>query len=73
MKVKQVLAIISIILLLGLYALTFIFALMDSPQSGQMFQSALYATIAIPILLWISIQCLKVMKEKKDQQDDGTS
>lgn len=71
MKSKQVLAILCIFLLVLMYAVTFIFAIMDSPHSGQMFQSALFATIAVPILLWIYLQCIINLKERKKNKEDG--
>ena len=49
----------------------FIFAIIDSPNSGRMFQASLFATIAIPILLWIYLWCIqKFMERKKNQQDN---
>lgn len=54
-KLRQISAIIAIIILVGLYIATFIFAIIDSPYSGRMFQACLFATIAVPILLWVWI------------------
>lgn len=66
-KIKQISAIIAIIALLGLYVATFVFALIDSPNSGRMFQASLFATIALPILLWIYISIAKKITERKEQ------
>lgn len=65
-KVKQISAIIAIILLVGLYVATFIFALIDSPNSGGMFQACLFATIGIPILLWIWLWLYDVTTKKNE-------
>ena len=70
-KGKQIAAILGIVALVGLYIATFIFAIIDSPNSGRMFQASLFATIAIPILLWIYLWCIqKFMERKKNQQDN---
>lgn len=49
---KRILAILGIVLLLGLYAATFVFALMKSPASTGMFKAAVYCTITVPVLLY---------------------
>lgn len=41
------------ILLVLLYIVTLIVALVDSSASGKLFALCLYATIAVPILIWI--------------------
>lgn len=63
-KTKQVLAILAIVILLGLYIATFLFALMDSPNSGRMFQACLFATIGVPLLLWIYMWGYGVLTKK---------
>lgn len=50
---KQVVAIIGILLLVLMYIMTLIAAIADSSVSGRLFWSCLYATIAIPILIWV--------------------
>jgi len=65
-KVKQISAIIAILLLVGLYVATFVFAIIDSPNSGRMFQASLFATVAIPILLWVWIWLYGAITKKDD-------
>lgn len=50
---KQVVAIIGIVLLVLMYIVTLIAAIADSSASGRLFWMCLYATIVIPILIWI--------------------
>lgn len=50
---KQVVAIIGVVLLVLMYIVTLIAAIADSSASGHLFWMCLYATIAIPILIWI--------------------
>ncbi len=65
-KLKQISAVIAIIILVGLYIATFIFAIIDSPYSGRMFQACLFATISVPILLWIWIWLYGVITGKNN-------
>lgn len=50
---KQVVAIIGIVLLVLMYIVTLIAAITDSSASGRLFWMCLYATVVIPILIWI--------------------
>jgi len=50
---KQVVAIIGILLLILMYLATLITAIVDSSASGRLFWICLYATVAVPLLVWI--------------------
>lgn len=50
---KQVVAIIGIVLLLLMYLAALIAAITDNSASGRLFFVCLYATIVIPLLIWI--------------------
>lgn len=50
---KQVVAIIGILLLVLMYLATLITAIVDSSASGRLFWICLYATVAIPLLVWV--------------------
>lgn len=50
---RQIVAMAGIILLVVLYAVTLVVAIVDSSASGRLFWICLFATIAIPILIWI--------------------
>lgn len=50
---KQVVAMTGIILLVLLYIIALIAAVVDTSSSGRLFMLCLFATIAIPILIWI--------------------
>lgn len=55
---KRVAAVIGIVLLVGLYLLTFVSAFLGSDSSGRLFRFSLGMTIAVPIFLWIFIWCV---------------
>lgn len=50
---KQVVAMGGVILLALMYIITLVVAIVDNSSSGKLFALCLYATIAIPILIWI--------------------
>ena len=50
---RQVVAIIGIVLLVLMYIVTLIAAIADSSASGRLFRICLYATVVIPILIWV--------------------
>lgn len=53
MTSKQVVAIVSVLLLVLLYIVTLIVAIFDNSESGRWFMICTFATVAMPILLWI--------------------
>lgn len=52
---KQVVAIVGVILLALLYIMTLIVAIVDNSESGRWFMSCIFATVAVPLLIWIYI------------------
>lgn len=50
---KQIVAIAGVVLLAALYIITLIVAFVDNSASGKLFGLCLFATMAIPLLIWI--------------------
>lgn len=50
---KQIVAIAGVVLLALLYVVTLIVAIFDNSQSGKWFMICIFATVAVPMLLWI--------------------
>lgn len=50
---KQVVAIIGIVLLVLMYIITLITAITDSSASAKWFRISLFATLAVPLVIWI--------------------
>lgn len=50
---KQVVAMAGIVLLVLLYVIALVAAVADTSSSGRLFLLCLFATVAIPILIWI--------------------
>lgn len=51
-KIKQILAMIGIILLVSLYVVTVVLALTDDPHTMNAFRASVYCTFLIPVLIW---------------------
>lgn len=50
---KQIVAIAGIVLLVLLYVATLVAAFLDSSSSGHWFAMCLFATVVVPILIWL--------------------
>ena len=59
-KIKQIFAIILIILLTALYVSTLIFAITDNPHRMHMFAVSIAATIILPVLLYVYTMICRV-------------
>lgn len=60
-KARRILAIIGLILIAAMYALTIIFALMDSPESKNWLMAAIFCTIAVPVIIYAMQLVAKVL------------
>ncbi|MCI9336507.1 MAG: hypothetical protein HFH93_03020 [Lachnospiraceae bacterium] len=50
---RQIVAIVGVVLLVLLYVVTLITAILDSSQSAKWFRICLFATFALPLVIWI--------------------
>ena len=71
---RRIVALIGIILLIGLYGSTLVFALMDSPAAKGLLMGAIFCTIAVPVLLYAMTIAARVLRgrgvppeEKEDE------
>lgn len=53
MTSKQLVALIGAALLVVLYIATLIVAILDNSDSGRWFMTCIFATVAVPMLIWI--------------------
>lgn len=75
-NLKRLLALGGIVLLVGMYVLTLIFALTDHSASGNMLMASLFATVLLPIFLYAFFLVYKWTRRKDDvippiSQDDS--
>lgn len=68
-KAKQILAIIGIILLVGLYLSTLFCAISSSDNFMNLLMASIYATVVIPILIWAYTFIYHLIKKKDDSED----
>ncbi len=52
---KQIVALMGVILLVAMYVVTLIVAIVNPGESGRLFQACLFATVAIPLLIWVYV------------------
>lgn len=64
-KVQQILAIAGIVLLVGLYLTTLILAILGK-DFFSMFMASLFASMALPVLLWIYGFVYKLLKKRSE-------
>lgn len=70
-KTKRILALIGVVLLLGLYLITFIAAVTSTPASAGLFKACIYSTVVIPTLLYVYIMIYKLFgKNHKDSDSE---
>lgn len=63
---RQIAALVCVVLLVGMYIGAFIVACLDLGDSGRLFAGCLVATIGMPILLWLLIWSIELMKKRRD-------
>lgn len=61
-RLKQITAMIGVIVLIALYVITLVLAVIGSDQSMQLFKAALYASVILPVLLWAYSFIYKLLK-----------
>jgi len=52
-KLKKYIALTTVIILVLLYMITFFFAISNSPNSGKWFLASFFATVTLPIIVWV--------------------
>lgn len=66
-KVKQILAMLGVILLVSLYVITLICAITDNSATQQVFMASLFATVVIPVLLWAYMLVYRLIKKNSEE------
>ena len=67
-KIKQVLAILLILILIGLYVSTLVFAIIGSERAMVWLKISIYATIVLPVLLWAYGFIYKMIKDDNEKK-----
>ena len=61
---KRILAIAGIVILVLLYLLTFIFAIMNHPDTGRLLMAAIVCTVFIPVMIHLLLMMNNARKGK---------
>ena len=69
-KVKQILAILGIVLILGVNVLLLVTAGSASEGDMNAFNAALVTVILVPVLLWIYLYIFKLMKKRSEDKEE---
>lgn len=72
-KCKQLLAIVGILLLVGLYAATIVVAILDPTSTMQYLITAIGATIVIPVFIWVIEMFFRISQPKEDLSSNSSS
>nr|WP_027872265.1 hypothetical protein [[Eubacterium] cellulosolvens] len=75
---RRIAALAGVILLVGMYASTLVFALIGGPNAQALLMGSVYCTIAVPILLYgMSLVAKSVrgkgVREEDNESDDNSS
>ena len=68
-KIKRILAAAAVIILAALYLCSLIFALIDHPMKNSLLSAALYATVVIPVLLYVFLFVARLFQKKEDTEN----
>ena len=66
-KTKRVLAAVAVVILAGLYLCSLIFALIDHPMKDSLLTASLYATVVIPVLLYVFLFITSLLQKNQDK------
>ena len=72
-KTKQILAILIVIILLGMYIATFIFAMTDNPATMSMFKGCVACTIFVPVAAYAGICLHRYAMNRSKRRNDYSS
>lgn len=71
-KTKQILAILTVILLAGLYISSLVLAIIGSPQAMAWLKVSIYCTIVLPVLIWIYTFIYRMLKGSDEEGKNDT-
>lgn len=69
-KIKRVLALAAVIIIVLLYAATFVLSFLPGDQAKDLLMVSIVATVVIPVLLYIYLWLFRLFKGDKKEQDD---
>lgn len=71
-KIKRILALIGVLILVGIYIVTFISAIFTTPATDALWKASIYCTVAVPVLLYAYMLIYKILKKHREDQDNSS-
>lgn len=71
-KAKQILALIGVVILIGLYVSTLVCALSSSENFMNMLMASIYATVIIPVLIWAYTFIYRLVRRNSDGEKEDS-
>lgn len=68
-NIKQILAILGIVLILGVNVLLVFAAGTASEENMSVFNAAIVTVILVPVLLWVYLYIYKIIKKRNDDKE----
>ncbi len=68
-KLKQITALVGVILLIALYGSTIVLALMGGEKALTLLRAAIYCTIIVPVLLWAYSFIFRLVKKNISEKN----
>ncbi len=69
-KIKQIACLLGAVLLAGIYVCTLVFAVTDQTQAKSWVSASLYATVAIPVLLYAFLLITRQLNGRKKEEEE---
>ena len=69
-KIKRILALAAVIIIVLLYAATFVLSFLPGDQAKDLLMVSIVATVVIPVLLYIYLWLFRLFNGDKKEQDD---
>ena len=70
-KIKQIIALIGVIVLVGMYCTTILMAILSSEHFFDFLMASIYATVVIPVLLWIYTFIYQQLKKRNEESNNN--
>jgi amino acid transporter len=68
-KLKQITAIVVVIILIALYVITLLTAIFDPTETRSWFRASIFATVVVPVLLWAYLMIFRLIR--RNDEDEG--
>ena len=66
-RLKQVLAIITVVLLIALYIVTLVLAIIGNENTFGWFLACIFCTVVIPVIMWVIAWLYNMIKNNRSE------